>query len=261
MNAFSFITMNIGGDDKNVFPYISNKRSGQSFERMDISKLAQWEVLFTHADKLGMFMHFKTQETENDQLLDGGNLGNERKLYYRELIARFSHHLALNWNIGEENSNTRAQRLEFAKYFKDNDPYDHPIVIHTFPNPSAKREVFTELLGARDYNGISIQASQKDIFSDTLEWVTRSSRTRRPWVVANDEQAGAGIGIVPDGEAMDPNHNVARKNVLWANLLAGGAGVEYYFGFRFPESDLTLQDFRSRDQFWDQVCCYELECF
>jgi len=30
---------------------------------------------------------------ENDQLLDGGELGNERKLYYRELIARFSHHV------------------------------------------------------------------------------------------------------------------------------------------------------------------------
>jgi hypothetical protein len=44
---------------------------------------------------MGLNLHFKTQEIENSQLLDGGVLGNERKLYYRELVARFSHHLAL----------------------------------------------------------------------------------------------------------------------------------------------------------------------
>ena len=53
-------------------------------------------------------MHFKTQETENEQLLDGGNVGVERKVYYRELIARFGHHLALNWNMGEENGEMGA---------------------------------------------------------------------------------------------------------------------------------------------------------
>ena len=30
------------------------------------------------------------------------------------------------------------------------------------------------------------------------------------------------------------------------------SGVEYYFGNKFPNSDLTLQDFRSRDLMWDQ---------
>lgn len=81
--------MNINGDDKNVFPYLKNT----DFLRIDVSKTAQWEIVFEHADKKGLFMHFKTQETENDQLLDGGNLGNERKLYYRELVARFGHHV------------------------------------------------------------------------------------------------------------------------------------------------------------------------
>lgn len=83
MNAFSFLTMSLEGDDKNVYPYISETE----FYRMDVSKLAQWEVVFEHADHRGMFMHFKTQETENDQLLDEGELGDTRKLYYRELIA------------------------------------------------------------------------------------------------------------------------------------------------------------------------------
>lgn len=46
-------------------------------------------------DKLGLMLHVVTQETENDRLLDGGEPGFERKLYYRELIARFAHHPAL----------------------------------------------------------------------------------------------------------------------------------------------------------------------
>ena len=44
--------------------------------------------------------------------MDGGNLGPERILYYRELIARFGYHLALNWNLGEEiNNATTAQKM------------------------------------------------------------------------------------------------------------------------------------------------------
>ena len=34
--------------------------------------------------------------------------------------------------------------------------------------------------------------------------------------------------------------------------MAGGFGVEWYFGYDSPNSDLTCQDFRSRDLFWDQ---------
>lgn len=85
MNAISFLTMNIQGDDENVFPYVSDQP--KDFDRMDCSKTAQWDIVFDHAESKGMFLHFKTQETENDQLLDGGELGPLRKLYYRELIA------------------------------------------------------------------------------------------------------------------------------------------------------------------------------
>lgn len=53
-------------------------------------------------------------------------------------------------------------------------------------------------------------------------------------------------------DSSDPQHNDIRKYVLWANIMAGGAGVEYYFGYDFSDSDLSLQDFRSRDAMWDQ---------
>ena len=33
--------------------------------------------------------------------------------------------------------------------------------------------------------------------------------------------------------------------------MAGGAGVEYYFGYWLPENDLVAENFRSRDKSWD----------
>ena len=49
-------------------------------------------------------LHFVLNESEeaNKRELDNGELGVERMLYYRELIARFGHHLSLQWNLCEE---------------------------------------------------------------------------------------------------------------------------------------------------------------
>ena len=122
MNVFSFLTMNIAGDDRNVFPYTNYDER----ERLDVSRLDQWEIVFEHGTRKGMYLHFKTQETENELLLDNGAMGPHRALYYRELIARFGHHLALNWNLGEEiNDATTEQKKAWAQYFRDNDPYQH----------------------------------------------------------------------------------------------------------------------------------------
>ncbi|MEJ7680681.1 MAG: DUF5060 domain-containing protein [Segetibacter sp.] len=162
MNTFSFLTLNIKGDDKNVFPYISPS----DFTRIDVSKMDQWEIVMMHAQKMGMHLHFKMQETENNNLLDGGNLGTQRKLYCRELIARFSHHLALNWNIGEENTQTDKQRKDMAKYIYDHDPYKHNIVIHTYPGK--QEEVYRPLLGtASNFTGVSIQTDTLNVYPET----------------------------------------------------------------------------------------------
>jgi hypothetical protein len=83
MNAFSFLTFSLGGDDQNVYPHVSESE----LLRIDVSKTAQWEIVMEHGDRKGMFLHFKTQETENNDFMDGAELGPERRLYYRELIA------------------------------------------------------------------------------------------------------------------------------------------------------------------------------
>jgi len=251
MNSVYFIPYNIdGGDGKDVWPWTSPKAK----YRFDCSKLDQWEMVFTHMDKLGLMLHIITQEQENDQGLDGGELGPQRKLYYRELIARFGHHLALVWNLGEENTNTTAQRKAFCRYIKGLDPYDHPIVMHTFPGKYD--ECYTPLLGFEYFDGPSLQTN--DTHNQTVKWIDQSGAAGRQWFVCLDEIGPAHTGVKPDKD--DYWHDEVRKKHLWGNLMAGGAGVEWYFGYKFAHNDLNCEDWRSRDHLWD-LTRYALEFF
>lgn len=259
LNAFSFLTLNIIGDDQNVFPYVLY----DNFERIDVSKMDQWEVVFAHGDRMGMFLHFKTGEVENQVLLDGGDLGVQRKLYYRELIARFGHHLALNWNMGEENGKwgknwkqpyqSTTQRLDMARYFFENDPYRHHVVIHN-------GQQYYDLLGPDSkYTGISLQTSKSDfrqVYPATRRWVQLSGEQFNQWAVAVDEPGDAQHSLLPDED--DATHDIARQNALWGSLMAGAWGTEWYFGYKHAHSDLSCEDWRSRDLFWDQ-CRYLLQ--
>jgi hypothetical protein len=55
-----------------------------------------------------------------------------------------------------------------------------------------------------------------------------------------------------DAQGRDVPYSIddIRKYSLWGNLMAGGAGVEYYFGYALPENDLIAEDFRSREGSW-----------
>lgn len=253
MNSVYFLTMNVNGDGNDVWPWTSSDER----HRFDCSKLDQWDMVFSHMDSKGIMLHVVTQEQENDQLLDDGDLGLERTLYYRELSARFAHHLALVWNLGEENTNTDAQRKEFAAYIRELDPYDHPIVVHTFP--SQRNKVYEPLLGYAHLEGPSLQMGHMEqTHSETLKWVARSARAGRPWFVCLDEIGPADTGVKPD--AADPNHDDLRRHALWGNLMAGGAGCEWLFGYGYPHHDLSCEDWRSRDRMWD-LTLYALDFF
>jgi hypothetical protein len=246
VNSVYFLTMNVGGDGRDVWPWTTDAER----YRFDCSKLDQWEIVFSHMDAVGLMLHVVLEEQENDQFLDGGDLGTQRKLYFRELIARFGHHLAVTWNLGEENTNTDAQRKDFARFIHDLDPYDHLVVVHTFPGQYDV--VYTPLLGYEHFEGPSLQmGDMSKTHEETIKWLDRSDKAGRPWVVCLDEIGPSDTGVKPDAD--DPGHDSVRKQALWGNLMAGGGGVEWYFGYKFPNNDLNCDDFRSRDRMWDQT--------
>lgn len=256
MNSVYFLTMNVQGDGNDVWPWTSiNERY-----RFDCSKLDQWEVVFDHMDDLGLMLHIVTQETENELLLDIGELKTQRKLYYRELIARFSHHLGITWNLGEENGplswtpkgQSDKDRKAMAKYIKQNDPYQNYVSLHTHSGTKAQDLFLTPLLGYEYIDGPSMQTHHPhDVHDITVKWINESKAFGRQWVVTQDEIGPADTGAKPDAD--DPEHNDIRAQVLWGNLMAGGAGVEWYFGYKFAHNDLKCEDWRSRDILWDQT--------
>ena len=278
VNSVYFITNNIAGDGRDVMPWTNaalydvpkdvgtmqdalsrtNDISAADFVTYDVSRLAQWEELFGHMQQKGVNLHMLLQETENDQLLTDTALGTlpgstvsvEFAIYLRELVARFGHHNAITYNLGEENTNTTEERIDLADYLNGLDPYDHLISLHTYPGQDDS--VYTPLLGAASsFDGASIQTGNTNQAHDRiLEWVNKSKAAGEPWVVMGDEVADASVGAHRDD--VTPGHNEVRSEALWGTLMAGGAGVEWYMGYSTGQTDLSLQDFRSRDNLYQQ---------
>lgn len=259
-NSIYFLTMNIGGDGKDVWPYVDH----ETLDRFDVSKLAQWERVFQFADDLGMHLHFVLQETENESLLDGGNTGQLRGLYYRELIARYGHHRALTWDLGEENGpnnwsdnpQSNDQQRAMAAYFTANDPYANHVVLHTHSEPKEAYGILQPLLGDTALGGIALQVSDpRKVHENTLRYVRESAAAGRPWIVSLDEVGPWWRGLDPDaGYSPQPdlnNQDSLRALVLWGNLMAGGAGVEWYFGAKSATNDLNTESFRPYQQAWN----------
>lgn len=245
VNSHYFLTFNADGDGDDVWPWILPA----SYDRFDVSKLDQWGIVFGYMDRKGIVKHVVTQEQENDQHLDGGNLGTDRKLYYRELVARFGHLLGLIWNLGEENTCSDWQVKQHASYLRSIDPYDHLIQTHT--HTFEKDAVYAPLLGYPDYEGASLQVANPSFADDdTNDWIRQSEDAGRPWAVFLSEIGPANAGVMPDAD--DPGHDEVRRGFLWNHLLHGGAGVEWYFGYNYAHNDLTCEDYRSRDNMWAQ---------
>ena len=254
LNSLYFLTMNIDGDGKDVYPYTSYDER----LRFDCSKLDQWEIIFDHMDQLGIMLHVVLQETENELMLDGGDTEYERKLYLREMIARFAHHPKLMWNMGEENGpvhwrpegQSTAQQKAMVQYTKTNDPYKNLAVIHSHSDKETRDKLFDPLLGFETLDGMSMQVKHKSrIHNVTKQWLKASAESNRQWVMSIDEIGPWWRGVDPD-DRVDNNQDTVRAEALWGNLMAGGAGAEWYFGAKNHSNDLSCEDWRTRDRMW-----------
>ena len=123
--------MNLGGDGRDVSPFWDNpfeashatngntpRISGDDDSRLNYAprRLDQWDMVFDHAEELGIMMSFVLAETEasNFNWFDGTSHEIDtvaHRLFYKNMVAMFGHHLGIKWIFSEE-----------TKYANDIDP-------------------------------------------------------------------------------------------------------------------------------------------
>ena len=242
VNSAYMLLMNVGGDGRDVYPW-SASNNPSSF---DVSKLAQWEVVFEHMQKKGITLHLFLQETENDQLLNNGNLGPERMLYMREMVARFGHHNGVIFNLGEENTNTTAQLEAHSAYLKALDAYGHPVALHTWQNQHSKYEAFegSDTLDVLSFQGVDYAVPDLD------RYLGGAKAAGRPVVAFLDESGTAAIGMAAEGDSGWQANHATLRETLWKFYAEGGSGAEWYFGYNTAGGrggDLEVEDFSLRE--------------
>ncbi|MEM7704052.1 MAG: DUF5060 domain-containing protein [Pseudomonadota bacterium] len=242
-NTIYFLPMNIGGDGRDTFPTIGE----QNKTRYDLSKLIQWEMVFAHAQARGIWLHFVLAETEsaNENYHDNGQLGPQRRLFYRMLIARFGHHNGIQFNLGEENDYGTNRLREFAAYLKQTDPYDHPVTTHTKSNQY--NQFYEPLLGNGDFDITSFQGgnSRNSMYNLIRDWRGQSMAAGVPWAISFDEPQK----IENDADDVSNGYPHGRRDKMWPAYMGGAAGFEWYVqqdggGHSF---DQAIDDFSEMD--------------
>ena len=251
VNSIYFLPMNLGGDGRDAYPFVGPVNNSFDKTHYDISKLRQWNLVFEHATSLGIQLHVVLNETEsgNEEYLDGGSLGVQRKLFYRELSARFGHALALAWNLSEENDFGQSELEAFADYIDAVDPYDHPITFHTHVlGTGGGYGDYSDVMGDPRFSASSIQTTAQHTGSIVEKWRHESSDAGHPWVINVDEIGPASEGLT------DTNAADMRREALYDIYFSGGQ-VEWYFGAHSLPlgGDMNTEDFRTREAMWNYM--------
>jgi len=250
VNLIYFLPMNIGGDGRNVWPFAGNiNPAGHPSNdnlHYDVSKLDQWEIVFGHAQRKGIVLHFVFNEAERNNKTElGTTLTTERKLFYREMLARFGHHNAILWNLCEEynlNINLGPENVkEFARYVHDTDPYDHPVTVHHSSDPVVMLKPF---LGDELFSITSIQIGRKDIEPVVENFRQLTRKAGRPIPVAIDE-----FTVTTHDKPWLPEDDIKALRIekLWPAYLSGGQ-VEFIVG-----DLLETENFAKYEDLWRYI--------
>jgi len=245
MNFYYSLFYNADGDCRETYPFIDYKEYG----RYDVSKLAQWEIVLSHGDTLGMLLMVITEEEEMEQLL-GKVADPKRRLYIRELIARFSHHHALQWDLCEEadkhDYNSTQDLKDECNYIRALDPYNHPIQwVQYKAEYMSDSQTYGRMLGFPNFDACALQNDVSNSSKYTKKWVDESANAGHKWLVGLIEANLGNNGVPPDTN--DFWHDNIRKDCFWPNLMGGGYGSGFYYGENFPNSDNDCEDFRPRE--------------
>ncbi|MEM1213174.1 MAG: DUF5060 domain-containing protein [Planctomycetota bacterium] len=287
VNSVYFLVNNVGGDGQDAHPFSristpaqlsGETNSGTPNDNLnyDVSKLEQWNTYFAHAQRQGIQLHMVLNEAENANKLelDDGTLGTERKLYYREMIARFGHHNALVLNISEEYdlnngfgsslSEEAARVNQFADHLATLDAYGIPTTVHQAQSnrftsdPREGNSSYRFFIGDEDFDLTSIQrAGQEEGWSDVVEAFRNATADEGRKLAVNIDEpesitrigVGTNDNTDPTGTTLAERFNTVRKTMTWDILLSGAAGVEWFI----HDADQDVEDQRLYEQVYRET--------
>jgi len=224
-NSIYILLSNIDGDESNVWPWLGATPGDakRNSDRFDLKKLARWEQIFDYIQDKGIVLHLVFED-------DSAWTGFDRELFYREMVARFSHHNGLIWNLAEEyNENyTPEQVQQFAQRLRELDPYDHPITVHHGNETSHWRP----FLGDRTFDLTSLQTEPIPQNSAAVSW--REEVRASGWDIP--------ISFDETGQLKSSERSLAR-HILWSVYL-GGANYEIFTELQsgYPEFTGHFED-------------------
>ena len=249
VNSFCVQVMNLGGDGQDTWPYLTPAGDEEAVTHFDLSKLEQWGVVLEHAQRLGLAVQFvlTDDESANAAWLDGGAVGRQRALLVRELVARFGHLLALEWNLAEGGSLGPSDTPGLAALVDLADPFDHPITSASGDLATlGDDDILDGLTGLAAVTGADLAGDVMDAGEHIERWRTQSEGAARSWSVTHATQNPLSGGL------SDTNAEEFRREVLWDVYLSGGQ-VAFSAGPVGANAgdDLTLEDFRTRQKMLD----------
>jgi hypothetical protein len=227
-NTLYHIILTRGDDSDNSWPWTDRETK----LIYDVSKLDQWDIVYTHMDRKGINADMYLCEADNARYLNGGNMGTERSIYYREIAARFGHKLGLRYNLGEEHGLKTDQIKASTTFLKALDAYDHPVVSHSYHQLEKQHQQFEPLLGFKDLDGACYQLHQEH-HTEVVGWREKSAEAGHKWLVSEDESW-----------PIDEHQMDRAESYAWAVMTAGGEGMNLYVGYKDPSyNDIGIEDF------------------
>lgn len=251
------------GDTCAAHPFVTGTNTAQTRRHFDVSKLAQWNIVFEHMTKKGILLNALLGESENDEDMQDtatsctgsttNCIGSARKIYFRELQARFGHNPAIEWTLDEENGFTNPARASYLQWIKAVDPYDHPTSVHTQNSAAGVDEIYEDTesgvalhhaSGSRaawddDLDMTSIQIAPTkgtyDIYDECFGgtsslgvragWRTQSDSDAMRWICSIDEPQAC---VYSEASGSSTSMQSCRTGLIWPGLLGGLGGYEQY---------------------------------
>ena len=131
-----------------------------------------------------------------EESLDGGALGPERKLYLRELDRALRPRARAQLEPRRGEHAVRRGAARDGAYIRDLDPYDHHIVVHTYPD---EQETSIRRCSASSRRSPAPRSRTAGCRPPAHPQVGRRRREGRPAVGRGQRRAGAGrLGVPPD---------------------------------------------------------------